>query len=353
MPSLSIIIPVYRSERILPELHRRLVRALEEIGSPFEIILVEDGGGDHSWPIIEDLARADHRVRGIRMSRNYGQHNALLCGIRAAQHEIIVTMDDDLQNPVSEIAPMLAALTPDYDAVYGAPQTEQHGFLRNVASRLTKIALTSAMGAETARNVSAFRAFRTRLREGFRDYRSPYVSIDVRLLEDRRCAGGQRDRRMETDGLQPGRRLWRGLHRRKRDDPGRGPRRLDEGRAAPSVRHPHGQARSFLPAVRNGGSARPRDAYRASFSPFRPTVFRAEGGDAKGDDDCARRGLSCDAIGGVACAEARPGAEHGAGGRAGRRRTFVDGRTELYLGGLLKKAWDAEGDKSDAAFAVE
>jgi hypothetical protein len=128
------------------------------------------------------------------------------------------------------------------------------------------------------------------------------------------------------------------------------PRRLDEGRAAPSVRHPHGQARSFLPAVRNGGSARPRDAYRASFSPFRPTVFRAEGGDAKGDDDCARRGLSCDAIGGVACAEARPGAEHGAGGRAGRRRTFVDGRTELYLGGLLKKAWDAEGDKSDAAF---
>ncbi len=181
MPSLSIIIPVYRSERILPELHRRLVRALEEIASPFEIILVEDGGGDQSWPIIEDLARADHRVRGIRMSRNYGQHNALLCGIRAAQHEIIVTMDDDLQNPVSEIAPMLAALTPDYDAVYGVPQTEQHGFLRNVASRLTKIALTSAMGAETARNVSAFRAFRTRLREGFRDYRSPYVSIDVLL----------------------------------------------------------------------------------------------------------------------------------------------------------------------------
>jgi glycosyltransferase involved in cell wall biosynthesis len=181
MPSLSIIIPVYRSERILPELHRRLVCALEEIAWPFEIILVEDGGGDHSWPIIEDLARADQRVKGIRMSRNYGQHNALLCGIRAARHEIIVTMDDDLQNPVSEIAPMLAALTPEFDVVYGAPRTEQHGFLRNLASRLTKIALTSAMGAETARNVSAFRVFRTRLREGFRDYRSPNVSIDVLL----------------------------------------------------------------------------------------------------------------------------------------------------------------------------
>jgi undecaprenyl-phosphate 4-deoxy-4-formamido-L-arabinose transferase len=115
------------------------------------------------------------------MSRNCGQHNALLCGIRAAQHEIIMTMDDDLQHPVSEIAPMLAALTPEYDVVYGAPQTEQHGVLRNAASRLTKIALTSAMGAETAGNVSAFRVFRARLREGFRDYRSPFVSIDVLL----------------------------------------------------------------------------------------------------------------------------------------------------------------------------
>ena len=181
MISVSVVIPVYRAEETLPDLYRQLTAALEEIGSEFEIVFVEDGGGDSSWSIIRDLALADRRVRGIRMSRNYGQHNALLCGIRAAQREIIVTMDDDLQNPVSEIAPMLAALTPEYDVVYGAPQTEQHGFLRNVASRLTKIALTGAMGAETARNVSAFRVFRTRLREGFRDYRSPFVSIDVLL----------------------------------------------------------------------------------------------------------------------------------------------------------------------------
>jgi undecaprenyl-phosphate 4-deoxy-4-formamido-L-arabinose transferase len=149
--------------------------------SDYEIIFVEDGGGDGSWEIVANLARAHHRVRGIRMSRNYGQHSALLCGIRAARYDVILTMDDDLQHPVSEIAPMLAALKPEYDVVYGTPKTEQHGLLRDVASHLTKIALTSAMGAETARNVSAFRVFRTRLREGFRDYRSPYVSIDVLL----------------------------------------------------------------------------------------------------------------------------------------------------------------------------
>ena len=180
MLSVSVVIPVYRAEQTLPELYRQLVIAMEQNASMFEIIFIEDGGGDKSWSIIADLACADNRVRGIRMSRNYGQHNALLCGIRAARYDLIMTMDDDLQHPVSEISPMLAALG-DYDVVYGAPQTEQHGFLRNFASRLTKIALASAMGAETARSVSAFRVFRTRLREGFREYRSPSVSIDVLL----------------------------------------------------------------------------------------------------------------------------------------------------------------------------
>jgi glycosyltransferase involved in cell wall biosynthesis len=179
--TVSVVIPVYRAALTLRELYGQLSIAMQQIAPTFEIIFVEDCGGDESWSIITELAAADERVRGIRMSRNYGQHNALLCGIRAARYEVIITMDDDLQHPVSEIAPLLAALEPDVDVVYGAPQKEHHGLLRDAASRLTKLALASAMGAETARNVSAFRAFRTRLREGFRDYRSPTVSIDVLL----------------------------------------------------------------------------------------------------------------------------------------------------------------------------
>jgi undecaprenyl-phosphate 4-deoxy-4-formamido-L-arabinose transferase len=177
----SIVIPVYRAALTLRELYGQLSTMMPQVAPTFEIIFVEDCGGDESWSIITELAAGDQRVRGIRMSRNYGQHNALLCGIRAARHDVIVTMDDDLQHPVSEIAPLLAALGADVDVVYGAPRDEQHGFLRNAASRLTKLALASAMGAETARNVSAFRAFRTCLREGFCDYRSPTVSIDVLL----------------------------------------------------------------------------------------------------------------------------------------------------------------------------
>ena len=181
VPSITAIVPVYRSAAILPELHRRLGEALAAIADRYEIILVEDAGGDDSWPVIERLAAADRRIRGIRMSRNYGKHNALLCGIRAARHEITVTLDDDLQNPPEEIGKLIARLGDDVDVVYGTPEHEQHGFLRDQSSRITKLALQSAMSAETARNVSAFRAFRTRIRDAFASYRGPYVSIDVLL----------------------------------------------------------------------------------------------------------------------------------------------------------------------------
>lgn len=178
---ISAIVPVYRSAPILPELHLRLTEALSTIADRYEIILVEDCGGDESWAEIEHLAAKDERVRGIRMSRNYGQHNALLCGIRAARYEVIVTLDDDLQNPPEEIGKLVARLGDDVDVVYGTPDQEQHGFLRDQGSRITKLALQSAMSAETARNVSSFRAFKTRIREAFAAYRGPFVSIDVLL----------------------------------------------------------------------------------------------------------------------------------------------------------------------------
>lgn len=177
----SVIVPVYRSQGTLAELYRRLVATLESIDVTFEVILVEDCGGDDSWGVIERLASQDDRVKGIKLARNYGQHNALLCGIRAACGEFILTIDDDLQNPPEEIPKLLAKLTDGYDVVYGTPENETHNFLRNQASRITKFALQSAMGAESASKVSAFRFFRTRLRDAFEAYRSPTVNIDVLL----------------------------------------------------------------------------------------------------------------------------------------------------------------------------
>ncbi|WP_047707328.1 glycosyltransferase family 2 protein [Plesiomonas sp. ZOR0011] len=178
---LSIVIPVYRAADCLQPLYSRLIAVMTELSLSFEIIFVEDCGGDHSWDIISELALIDSRVHGLRMSRNYGQHNALLAGVRYASGEVIITLDDDLQHPPEEIPKLLSHLTDDFDVVYGPPEREQHGIFRDLASRVTKIALQSAMGAETARNISAFRVFRTSLRKAFDDYRSPSVNIDVLL----------------------------------------------------------------------------------------------------------------------------------------------------------------------------
>lgn len=178
---ISIIIPVYRSAESLTELHRRLVETLNGGSDAFEILFVEDCGGDGAWEVVKRLAEADDRVRGFKLSRNYGQHSAILCGIRAARGELIVTMDDDLQHPPEELPKLLAKLDEGFDVVYGPPEREQHGLLRDLASRITKFALEGAMGAATARQVSALRAFRTELREAFADYRSPTVNIDVLL----------------------------------------------------------------------------------------------------------------------------------------------------------------------------
>jgi len=179
--SISVVIPIYRSEQIIPELARRVTGALAVIAQRYEIILVNDGSPDGSWHAIQQVMRDDPTTRAIDLMRNYGQHNALLAGIRAARYDVIVTIDDDLQNPPEEIPKLLAKLEAGYDVVYGTPLAMQHGLWRNLASRMTKLALQSAMGAETASKVNAFRAFRTQLRDGFIDYRSPYVSIDVLL----------------------------------------------------------------------------------------------------------------------------------------------------------------------------
>lgn len=179
--ALSIVIPVYNSEQTLAPLTERLSVVLGGLGLDFEVILVDDGSMDSSWEVIRGLCRGSERIRGIRLLRNYGQHNALLCGIRSAIHPLIVTMDDDLQNPPEEIPRLLRRLEEGSDVVYGTPERERHGFLRDAASRITKLVLQKSMGAETAGSISAFRVFRTKLREAFADYKGSFVSIDVLL----------------------------------------------------------------------------------------------------------------------------------------------------------------------------
>ncbi|MRR30365.1 glycosyltransferase [bacterium] len=177
----SVVVPVYNSAQTLELLVSGLQSIFEKLAVPCELILVDDCSKDGSWGTIARIAELNQWVTGISLMRNYGQHNALLCGIRAARFDTLVTMDDDLQNPPSEIPKLLAELDRGFDVVYGRPLIEQHGLCRNLASAITKLALGSVMGIETARSVSAFRAFRTQVRDAFASYQSWFVSIDVLL----------------------------------------------------------------------------------------------------------------------------------------------------------------------------
>ena len=179
--SISVVVPVYNSELTLSDLVHRLEPVLRELAGEYELVLVNDGSRDESWTIIQKLAAENRWVRGINLMRNYGQHNALLCGIRAARYGTVVTMDDDLQHAPEDIPKLVAKLEEGFDVVYGRPEKEPHELWRGVASRLTKSALQRIMGVEAARNVSAFRALRTRLRSAFGRYQSPFVSLDVLL----------------------------------------------------------------------------------------------------------------------------------------------------------------------------
>jgi glycosyltransferase involved in cell wall biosynthesis len=179
--TISVVVPVYRSEPILPELVGRLEPVLAAIADDFELVLVNDCSPDGSWDVICDLARQYSWIRPINLMRNYGQHNALLCGIRAARYDVIVTMDDDLQHPPEEIPKLLGELAKDCDVVYGTPEREEHGLLRDMASITTKLALQNAMGAKIARQVCAFRAFRREVTAAFAHYEGYFVSIDVLL----------------------------------------------------------------------------------------------------------------------------------------------------------------------------
>lgn len=178
---LSIVVPVYNSEKSLPDLVKKLADVLPTIANQYELILVNDGSRDQSWNTVCELSNHYSWVFGIDLMRNYGQHNALLCGIRQAKYPITITMDDDLQHPPEELHFLIEKLEEGYDVVYGRPLHEQHHLLRDLASQITKIALQGAMGAETARNVSALRVFRTRLRDSFSQYLGPFPSMDVLL----------------------------------------------------------------------------------------------------------------------------------------------------------------------------
>ena len=145
---ISVVIPLYNEEESIPELHAWIERVMSENGFSYEIVFVNDGSTDRSWTVIEELARKDNHVHGIKFRRNYGKSPALHCGFNVAQGDVVITMDADLQDSPDEIPELYRMITVDgYDLVSGYKQNRKQG------DPLSKTIPTQLFNA-TARKVS-------------------------------------------------------------------------------------------------------------------------------------------------------------------------------------------------------
>lgn len=134
---ISVIIPLYNEEESLPELHAWIRRVMQANGFTYEIIFINDGSTDNSWSIIEKLRSKDENVHGIKFRRNYGKSPALYCGFKAAQGDVVITMDADLQDSPDEIPELYRMITEEhYDLVSGYKQKRYDPLTKTIPTKL-------------------------------------------------------------------------------------------------------------------------------------------------------------------------------------------------------------------------
>jgi len=174
----SVIVPVYNSQQTLVELFTRTQEVFRLLGAMFEMIFVEDCGPDQSWQVILDLKKAyPEQIKAIKLSKNSGQHNALMCGFNYAQGDFVITIDDDLQIPPEEI-PLLISRQQQTDAqlVYGIYEEKRHHLLRNLGSQAVQRVFRSVFN--TNGDITSFRLISRTLCRQLINHKQSFIFID-------------------------------------------------------------------------------------------------------------------------------------------------------------------------------
>ena len=168
MSIISVVIPVYKAEDCLNELYNRLVKSLSTISNDFEIILVEDCGGDRSWDIIVELAKQDQRVKGIQFSRNFGQHYGITAGLNHSDGDWVVVMDCDLQDRPEEIPRLYAKAQEGYDVVLARRGRRKDPMFKSLTSWLFYKVFSYLADINYDGQVGNFRIISRKVVENFR-----------------------------------------------------------------------------------------------------------------------------------------------------------------------------------------
>lgn len=179
MLTLSIIIPTYKSS-VIEELIYEILDATKN-KYKIEILIVDDEGNFSNWNLFEKICSKNTNVKYIELSKNFGQHNAIMAGINFAKYEFIVTIDDDLQNPPGEIEKIVSHLiNNDFDLVYGSPNKSKHSIPRRIMSKGIRLILTKILRVKNVGKISSFRILRRDLLSKM-SINSSEVSVDALL----------------------------------------------------------------------------------------------------------------------------------------------------------------------------
>lgn len=174
---LSIVIPVYNSEKIIEELYLEINKALKKEVVYFEIIMVDDHSTDNSYERMIKLHKKNKNIKIIKLLRNFGQHNAIMCGFNFTEGDYIITMDDDLQNPPKEIMRLFNEAKKGYDLVVGIPVQKKHRLIRNILSKLITFLNNRILGIDKRFERSNFRIYSKELVKNIITIKSGYCYL--------------------------------------------------------------------------------------------------------------------------------------------------------------------------------
>ncbi|HYE81536.1 MAG TPA: glycosyltransferase family 2 protein [Clostridia bacterium] len=187
--SISVVVPVYNSESSISELYRRLDSVLPHIAVQYEIIMVDDGSIDNSLAEMSKLHASGNTFKIICLDGNFGQQNAIMCGIRHSNGDYIITIDDDLQNPPEEIPKLLEKLEEGFDVVYGIPAYKKQSGIRHLGTIMTGLFFGLICSKPKDVKVGSFRVLRRHIAEKISEDDTSFVYITAITLKHTRNIG--------------------------------------------------------------------------------------------------------------------------------------------------------------------
>ena len=166
-PKVSVVVPVFNSAQTLDALLGRLESCLKDGWTPFELIFVDDGSSDHSWQVLSRLAKMNSNVKAVRLSRNFGQHYAVLAGVQRATGDITAIMDCDLQDQPEDMTKILTRLAEGFDIVVTQTVSHHQSLIRRILRRIYFHLVSWSSGIRLEQNLGTMVAFNQKVREGF------------------------------------------------------------------------------------------------------------------------------------------------------------------------------------------